>query len=274
MTTLPSPDNLAALDFLRKMYPDGPWVLTSIRTDRRGIQTRTFSPNSEGACLDWLKTYNGARNIYFGVNPPLRALSKKAEREDIKEVVYLHVDIDPRTNEDLEAERKRIEASLTTNHPPGVPAPTVVLFSGGGYQAFWKLEAPITIGGDLQLAEDAKRYNQQLELVFGGDNCHNIDRIIRLPGTINVPDAKKLKKGRVPTVAKLKWFRAAARVSAFCVHAAARASGNVCGALRRNRHIERYPPWRHQRARQVGGTRSGEGHLPAGEASGRASKAQ
>ncbi|WP_065754083.1 VapE domain-containing protein [Bradyrhizobium paxllaeri] len=206
MTELPSPDNLAALDFLRKLYPDGPWLLTAIRVDPPGIQTRTFSPKNEGACLDWLKSRNGERNIYFSVNPPLRELSKKAERTDIREVVYLHVDIDPRANETLEVERERIEALLTTNLPPGVPAPTAIVFSGGGYQAFWKLDMPIPIGGDLELAEEAKRYNQRLEYAFGADNCHNIDRIMRVAGTINVPDARKTKKGRKPELAQLFRF--------------------------------------------------------------------
>ena len=55
------------------------------------------------------------------------------------------------------------------------------------------------IDGKEAQYEDAKLYNVQLELLFGGDNCHNVDRILRLPGTINIPDAKKLKKGRKPT---------------------------------------------------------------------------
>jgi hypothetical protein len=201
-----TPNDLDALDFLKKVYPDGPWVLTAIRTDRKAIDTKTFGPATEEAALAWLKTFNGDRNIYWSTNPPTRALTKKAEREDIKEVAYLHVDIDPRAGEDLEAERVRCLALFTDKLPASVPPPTVVLFSGGGYQAFWKLEAPIPVNGDLALAEDAKRYNQQLELLFGGDNCHNIDRIMRLPGTINVPDAKKIKKGRTPTLARLISF--------------------------------------------------------------------
>ena len=46
-----------------------------------------------------------------------------------------------------------------------------------------------------------ERINRQLAADLGGDNCHNIDRIMRLPGTINVPNAKKRKAGRVPTLA-------------------------------------------------------------------------
>jgi hypothetical protein len=182
-------------------------VLTAIRSEPKAIDTKTFRPETEAALLHWLNMYNGTRNIFWSTNPPIHDLSKKAEREDIKEVAYLHVDIDPRANEDVEAEQTRIFDMVAEPTPRGLPPPTSVVFSGGGYQAFWKLETPIPVNGDLALAEDAKRYNIQIEQLCGGDNCHNIDRIMRLPGTINVPDAKKRKKGRTPQLAKLKWFK-------------------------------------------------------------------
>ena len=219
-------DNVASEKFLLRWSPDGPWVLTAIRTDKQGIETASFYP--DGTMVDgpnqsdemvpmkpehciqglrkWLETHNGKRNIYFHVNTPLRALTKKAGREDIKSVDWLHVDIDPRVNEDLDEERKRALDLLTSNLPEGVPKPTVIIFSGGGYQAFWKLQQSIIIDGDLPKAEDAKRYNVQLEIRFGADNCHNIDRIMRLPGTINLPDARKVKKGRTATLAECVQF--------------------------------------------------------------------
>lgn len=200
------PNNPAAIEFLQRWAPEGPWVLTSITPDRKAINTKTFRPASLGEMERWLSEYNGHRNIYFHVNPPMRDVKKKAEREDIKSVDWLHVDIDPRAGEDIPEEQRRALALLTTNLPRGVPAPTVVIFSGGGYQGFWKLKQPIPIDGNLDLAEDAKRYNQQLEVLFGADNCHNIDRIMRLPGTVNLPDARKLKKGRVPALAHLVSF--------------------------------------------------------------------
>ena len=202
----PIPDTPAAIDFLRRYEPDGPWLLTAIRPDRKLIDTRTFRPGMDDDLAAWLGKHNGNRNIYFSVNRPLRDLKKKAEREDIAEVRWLHVDIDPRAGEDLEAERARALGLLTTNLPAGVPAPTVIMFSGGGYQGFWRLEVPIPINGDLAQAENAKRYNQRLETLFGADQCHNIDRIMRLPGTINVPDERKAKKGRVPTLAHVVPF--------------------------------------------------------------------
>lgn len=199
-------DNKAAMDFLRLHRPGGPWVLTCISTDRKGIDTKTFEKGSDKTLLNWLKKYNGKRNIYFSNNSTLKAVSSKATREQIASVDFLHVDIDARAGENLEEERARCLALLTTNLPKGVPEPTWIILSGGGCQASWRLEEPLPIDGDLAKAEDAKLYNLQLEMLFDADNVHNIDRILRLPGTVNIPDARKRKKGRVEVLATLHSF--------------------------------------------------------------------
>lgn len=196
-------DTPAALDFLERWLPGGPWVLTAISTDRKRLDTATFT--TRGPAEKWLKSRNGKLNIYFHVNPTLRPLTKKALREDIASLSWLHVDIDPRVGEDIEEERARA-LKLLQEPPAGIPHPTVIIFSGGGYQGFWKLADPLPINGDIEKAEDAKRYNLQLEMLFGADNCHNVDRIMRLPGTVNLPDAKKLAKGRTKTLATLVEF--------------------------------------------------------------------
>ena len=200
--TQPSPSYDQSVAFLKKWLPTGPWVLTAIGLDRTGIETRTFRPAEEQELRKWLEQQGSHRNVYFSVNPPTRDLTKKAERTDILELAWLHVDIDPRAGEDVAAEQARA-LSLLTNPPGGVPKPTVIVFSGGGYQGFWRLREPIAINGDLNAAEDAKRWNLQLELLFGADNCHNVDRIMRLPGTINRPDSKKRAKGRREAVAQV-----------------------------------------------------------------------
>ncbi len=168
------------------------------------IETRSFTERQP--CGKWVEEHNGERNIYFHVNPTTRPLEKKADREDIAALGWLHVDIDPRPREDIQEERARALGLLTDNLPEGVPPPTVVVFSGGGYQGFWKLSEPFPIDGDLERAEEAKLWNMQLELLFGADNCHNVDRIMRLPGTINVPDKKKIEKGRTRMLAELISF--------------------------------------------------------------------
>jgi hypothetical protein len=205
---VPTPDNNAAVAFLRQWSVHGPWILTAIDTDKKGITTATFDSDNEDELLAWLEEYNNVRNIYFHVNPATRALKKKANREDVKELSWLHVDIDPRAGEDLEEEQQRALAQLQSP-PEGVPKPTCIIFSGGGYQGFWKIRDPFQIDGDIERAEEAKRWNMQLEVLFGADHCHNIDRIMRLPGTVNLPDAKKKRKGRKPALATVVEFSAA-----------------------------------------------------------------
>jgi hypothetical protein len=192
--------------FLGQWCPEGPWILTAIAHDRDGIETRTFAAAQVADMAEWIESQNGQqRNVYFHVNPAMRPLSKKAEREDIAALSWLHVDIDPRAGEDIDQERQRA-LNLLQSPPGDVPLPTCIVFSGGGYQGFWRLDAPLPVDGELDKAEDVKRYNIQLEVTFGADACHNIDRIMRLPGTVNWPSKKKRAKGRRPILAKLVEF--------------------------------------------------------------------
>tara|TARA_R110000737_G_scaffold47134_7_gene67103 strand:+ start:16143 stop:18431 length:2289 start_codon:yes stop_codon:yes gene_type:complete len=145
----------------------------------------------------------GGYNVYFSVNPPMQAMNKKASRGDIDRMTFLHVDLDPEDGGDPEAERARLLAMLTTDLPKGVPEPTCIVDSGGGYWGFWRLDDPFLIEGDAILYEEAKLFNLQLETAFGADNCHNVDRIARLPGTVNWAGAKKKAKGRVDRMAQV-----------------------------------------------------------------------
>lgn len=104
-------------------------------------------------------------------------------KSDVVRAGFLHVDVD-----DLDA----LDAIKRF-----APRPTAVVFSGGGYQAFWKLSEPST---DLVRVE---RCNAALARELGRDKCHNVDRIMRVLGTINVPTRTKRHKGRTPVLAYL-----------------------------------------------------------------------
>ncbi len=195
-----------AVKFLRLMQPDGPWMLTAIKPDGGGIDTRTFTPGEVDKARQFIDGNDGHRNLYFAVNPPIKPMRKKAAREDIRQVDYLHVDIDPRVGEDIDAERQRLLGLLTDSLPAGVPPPTCIIDSGNGVQGFWRLREPIPIDGDRTAAENAALFNLQLERLFGGDNCHDISRVMRLPGTVNLPTAKKRAAGRVKTEASAILF--------------------------------------------------------------------
>lgn len=212
MVASAQPSNAAALEFLQKWKPEGPWLLTAINPDPPAsgnlgdkVRSRLLTADRPEMVTQWLENWNGKWNLYFHVNSVMDGVSKKAERTDVKSLDWLHVDVDPREGYDIEEEQTRALGLL--RKPPGnIPPPTVIVFSGGGYQGFWKLKEPLVINGDLEKAEGAKLFNLALERAFKADNCHNIDRIMRLPGTINVPNKTKLKKGRERALAELLEF--------------------------------------------------------------------
>ena len=178
----PVGDTKAAIRFLEAFEP-GAWHLVSIVPD--GAPTsRTFDQNERPAAAEWIEARQGRENLYFHVNRLRQGFrDRKAKKEHIVEARYLHVDVDD----------DQALAQLAGSDPK----PTVVVFSGGGYQGFWLLSAPTD---DLALVE---RLNVALKEVLGGDNCQDISRIMRLPGTINIPNEKKRQRGRTPILAEL-----------------------------------------------------------------------
>jgi len=200
------PDYRASVEFLEKWSPEGIWSLVAIRVDRGKVEGKCFSPDERDDVIPWLEIVGSHSNLYFTVNPLIRAVDKKPNRENIKELAWLHVDVDPASDKDVKEEQARILDLFSKKRPQEVPQPTCVLFSGGGYQAFWRLDYPFKIEGQEERYEQAKRWNVQLEQMFGGDHCHNVDRIMRLPGTINRPNDKKRAKGRVEALAEVIWF--------------------------------------------------------------------
>lgn len=194
------PNYQESVSFLQWAHPKGPWSVVAITGDRtKPVEGKTFHPGQESQLVAWLEQHGETCNIYWTVNRIARDIFGKPRREDIYEMSFLHVDIDPRVGEDVDEERKRILELLQKAQPK----PSSIIFSGGGYQALWRLSDPVEIRGQEDLYEQAKRYNLQLELLYGGDSCHNVDRILRLPGTINRPDSKKLKKGRTKKLAEV-----------------------------------------------------------------------
>lgn len=191
----PVPDTDEALAFLEQWRPGGPWVLTSIVPDGK-TTTATFAADKADDLRAWVDERQAVENIYFSVNDATKSLTSKAKKIDIAFARALHVDLDPRVNEDIESERERAERLLRNFDPP----PTVIIDSGGGFQGFWLLDELEPLNGDPAPVEGR---NLAIEVALQADACHNIDRIMRLPGTINIPGEKKRKKGRVPALARV-----------------------------------------------------------------------
>lgn len=200
MTIIPKTDE--AISFLCRWCKEGPWVLTAISPVQEGIITRTFLKEQLPEMQAWIEEHNGKRNLYFTINRTNKNFTSKPKRTDITAITALHLDVDPRVGEDIPSERIRILNSLKTFKPH----PSIITDSGTGFQCFWLLETPILLDGTEATAIDAESYCVQLELLLGGDRCSNCDRVMRIPGTINIPNEVKKKKGRIPALASvIEW---------------------------------------------------------------------
>jgi len=189
-------DTSRAVEFLSNWKPEGPWPLCAFHEDGSSAFA-TFGPRSTKGLTKWLKAQTlSERNIYFHVNSVNTPKNGKAQKGQVVSIDWLHVDVDPKKGQDLRSEQERILAQL--QNPEILPKPTVIIFSGGGYQSFWKLAEPLPVNGDLAKIEDAEQYNVQISRLLQADACHNADRIMRLPGTINWPNQKKRDRGQKP----------------------------------------------------------------------------
>lgn len=204
------PDIPGAIEFLKSWCGAGSVALSASHTDpvtgKKGrFETKVFpAPVDWDTLGKWIAVRQGDRawaNIYFSVNPVLSGTTdKKTARSDIAAMVALHVDIDVNAGENQVDGIKRIITVLEEYRTP----PTDIVISGGGAQGYWRFGAPIPVEGSLEVAEDLKLYNLQIERDLNGDHCHNLDRIMRVPGTVNIPKEDKIAKGRKPAMAS--WY--------------------------------------------------------------------
>lgn len=177
-------DTDAAVGFLLDFCKDGPWHLCAIVPDG-AITAQTFEVQSIREMRDFIENRQGRENLYFHVNTVKNDLKdKKAKKSDIARIDYLHADID-----DPDGLDRLLNFKIK---------PTAIVFSGGGYNAYWKLNAPIA---DQEMAEGINRW--LVEQLDGDSAATDVSRILRVPFTINLPTKKKIERGRVATLATL-----------------------------------------------------------------------
>jgi hypothetical protein len=203
------PLSLAA-PFLEKLRPGGPWVLTAIVPDGK---TMTVTAHTADDVNAFVRVHNGKMNLYYSVNPTRTAMSKKAAKTDIAAIEYVLGDLDPAAGETPEAAKARYLDQL---NGASEPRPTAVIDSGNGIQCLWRLSSPIVLGNpingefspeDQARIDDAEARIAAVMLRCGAKaGTQNIDRILRLPGTTNLPNAKKRKERRVECQTTLLWF--------------------------------------------------------------------
>ncbi|HZV03633.1 MAG TPA: VapE domain-containing protein [Gemmataceae bacterium] len=181
-----------AAQFLRHQRPGGPWVLVAIVPD--GLTTtRTFT-RIEDACT-FIAAHNDEKNIYYQVNPVRSAANKKPQKTDITQGEFVQADLDPRDDESAADAKTRYLGALKT-----LRQPTTVVDSGNGIQALWRLKSPL--GPERFAAIEAT--SKAITIGLGSKaGTQNIDRILRVPGTVNHPNRKKRENGRTACLAQI-----------------------------------------------------------------------
>jgi hypothetical protein len=148
-----------------------------------------------GAAVEWAaRQQDRGRNCYFEVNETRPDCAKKPPKSAIVATVCRHSDIDPLDDQyPFAEERARLFKLANVLAADPDVAPTVVIDSGNGIQCLW---VTVREANSAAVTGRVEAENKAIDAALGGDTTFNIDRLLRLPGTLNFPNKKKFAKGR------------------------------------------------------------------------------
>ena len=140
------------------------------------------------------------RDVYFGVALRRANLTKqqRGKAADCRGLPGLFVDIDIDDSSKTGIPSQHAAKNLPTNDTQcseileGMPEPTGIIDSGHGWHVYWLFDQPHVVGYNdlLPLNQASEQFQRKIiaranALGYHVDNTANIDRILRLPGTIN-----------------------------------------------------------------------------------------
>jgi hypothetical protein len=234
---MPALDINQALRFLDMLDPGGRHVIASeapfgkFGREPKWEGGETFEAHERDLLIaDIQKRQARGSNTYFSVNAACRASDQqgrngKCGADDIA-IRALAFDVDFTVKKDpalVAAFLTFVDAQLA-----GALRPSLVIDTGGGFQLIYLLKDVISV----QLfrpanSSEQKDENEQIEvnrraitrlahefesllrsqvpssLPVKIDNMSNLDRVMRLPGTVNYPKAEKIARGQVPALAHI-----------------------------------------------------------------------
>jgi hypothetical protein len=221
---MPALDITQALRFLDMLEPNGRHVIASEAPfGRFGREPKweggeTFEARERDLLIaDIEKRQPRGSNVYYGVNRPCSASDQqgsygKCSTDDIIGIRALAFDIDLFRHADA------LNAKLT-----GELKPSLMISTGGGLHLIYLLNKVINVNlyrpaanaeqkqinallvaaraFVTQLGHDFEALLRSLFPQCKIDNMSNVDRVMRLPGTVNYPKAEKRAKGQVEALA-------------------------------------------------------------------------
>ncbi len=169
LADVPAGEQLAA--FTGVLFTPSDIVEFRIIGSDRKTESQWFEVNAIATALPWLTMRNSeGRNIYCGLNPRSAKGARGDDSVPLARTVFVDIDDSALVHADILA---RVRAA-------GLPAPTMIVFSGHGWWIFWKLAAAIS---DML----AWRGMQEslISRLSGDRTIKNPERIGRVPGFVN-----------------------------------------------------------------------------------------
>ncbi|TXN20389.1 AAA family ATPase [Methylobacterium sp. WL9] len=189
----------SGVTFLRALDATGRHNLVAIGLGGE-IEGRTFEPGAWEAMGAWIDVRNGRCNLYFSANEPRAGADHaKLGKHEIGLIRCVYGDADPKDGTAFLEERERLRGIVRELAAAPVP-PTFVIDSGGGMQPIWALDTKLPAETHIQAAEEQGR---GIARRIGGDHVQDISRILRLPGTLNIPKPSKRLRGQVERLARV-----------------------------------------------------------------------
>jgi hypothetical protein len=203
---LPWPDSNSGginciADFVNAIRPNGGCLhVCSINPDaeanKKAVHGRVFPvPGAMDELIEFVTANNAAGlNIHYSLNGVADKgcvyRLDKPSKSRITAIHGFHGDVDPSGAGSYDERRKRLlnGQSDAIRHLK----PTVLVDSGNGLQGVWVLPEP----ADIKYLANAEGRNRALIDVLGGDaGTENIDRLLRMPFTVNHATETKRKRG-------------------------------------------------------------------------------
>lgn len=148
---------------------------------------------------DFLSKYCNTHNLYYNANNANNnAPNDKLKKIDIDSINAIWIDLDPAKDLDLQQERNRLFDLAKQLNDSDLP-PSYIIDSGNGIQCLWLLNKSLPYDS----YKEVEALMKGLNLKYNGDNTHNIDRLLRIPFTINFPNEIKKKQNRTNQLSKV-----------------------------------------------------------------------
>jgi hypothetical protein len=180
---------MTSIEFLKWFRQSGVIALTAFNPEGGGEETMSWVATDKTwpKIESWIAERNGRKNIYFTCNET-GIVTSKPSKADISDIHFGFTDADPDPGKKYDEARKEI-LSRANDLINGELPPSCVIDSGHGFNALWRLDEIISNVPEFEAV------NKPFSEVMGGKGIFNADRLLRLPGTKNIPSPTKLKKG-------------------------------------------------------------------------------